>query len=70
MTFFFFFAFQFLGVAQAPWAPPPLDTRLHFQRVFVEFVALLTKIWPKNIDFTITAKCWREAVQRADPPPP
>ena len=24
---------------------------LHFQRVFVEFVALLTKIWHKNIYF-------------------
>ena len=28
-----------------------LHFQVHFQRVFVEFVALLTKIWPKNIDF-------------------
>ena len=25
--------------------------QVHFQRVFVKFVSLLTKIWPKNIDF-------------------
>ena len=24
---------------------------VHFRRVFVEFVVLLTKIWPANIDF-------------------
>ena len=24
---------------------------VHFRRVFVEFVVLLTKIWPTNIDF-------------------
>ena len=28
-----------------------LNFQVHFQRVFVEFVALLTKIWPKNIAF-------------------
>ena len=33
---------------------------VHFRRVFVEFVVLLTKIWPTNIDFSVTAKCWRE----------
>ena len=33
---------------------------VHFQKVFVEFVALLTKIWPKLLIFTVTAKCWRE----------
>ena len=34
MTFFFFFFFCFSisrgGGAQAPWAPPPLDTRLNY----------------------------------------
>ena len=34
--------------------------QVHYQRVFVEFVALLTKIWPKNIDFYHSAKCWRQ----------
>ena len=33
---------------------------LHFQRVFVEFVALLTKIWLKILIFTVAAKCWTE----------
>ena len=28
-----------------------LNFQEHFQRVFVEFVALLTKIWHRNIDF-------------------
>ena len=28
-----------------------LNFQIHFQRVFVEFVALITKIWAKNIDF-------------------
>ena len=28
-----------------------LNFQVHFQRVFVEFVTLLTKTWPKNIDF-------------------
>ena len=39
-------------------APPPQGFRkemdniyVHFQRVFVEFVVLLTKFWPTNIDF-------------------
>ena len=36
-------------------------------RLFVEFVALLTKIWPKILIFTVIAKCWREGVM---PPPP
>ena len=30
---------------------------VHFQRVFVGFVVLLTKIWYKNIDYIVTAKC-------------
>ena len=37
---------------------------VHFPRVFVEFVVLLTKIWPKILIFSVTAKCWRETVQR------
>ena len=38
--------------------PPPQSFRkemnnmyVHFRRVFVGFVVLLTKIWPTNIDF-------------------
>ena len=45
---------------------------VHFRRVFVEFVVLLTKIWPTNIYFSVTAKCRREGyIQRAvfGPPP-
>ena len=41
-----------------PPPPPPPRFReemdniyVHFRRVFVEFVVLLTKIWPTNIDF-------------------
>ena len=41
---------------------------VHFQRVFVEFVALLIKIWPKILIFTVAAKCWREGCFA--PPPP
>ena len=37
-----------------------LNSYVHFPRVFVEFVTLLTKIWSQNIDFTITAKCCGE----------
>ena len=34
---------------------------MYIVRVFVKFVALLTKIWPKILIFTVTAKCyWRE----------
>ena len=39
------------------FGPPPrfreeMDSiYVHFRRVFVEFVVLLTKIWPTNIDF-------------------
>ena len=41
--------------------PPPIYRKeidnlfiifcVHFQKLFVEFVVLLTKIWPKNFDF-------------------
>ena len=41
---------------------------VHFLRVFVEFVVLLTKIWPTNIDFNVTATCRREGYFW--PPPP
>ena len=34
--------------------------RIHFRRVFVEFVVFLTKIWLKKIIFRVTAKCWRD----------
>ena len=40
--------------------------QVHFQRVFVEFAALLTKIWPKNIDFYH----YREMLERGLIPPP
>ena len=41
------------------FAPPPAQSfrketdniYVHYRRVFVEFVVLLTKIWPTNIDF-------------------
>ena len=40
------------------FGPPPPKFRkemdniyVHFRRVFVEFVVLLTTIWPTNIDF-------------------
>ena len=41
------------------FSPPPLQSfrkemdniYVHFQGVFVEFVVLLTKIWPTNFDF-------------------
>ena len=40
---------------------------------FIKFVALITKIWPKILIFTITAKCWRKScfcpppfIQRSD----
>ena len=41
---------------------------MYVVRVFVKFVALLTKIWPKILIFTVTAKCWREGFYA--PPPP
>ena len=35
-----------------PWFRKEMDNiYVHFRRVFVEFVVLLTKIWPTNIDF-------------------
>ena len=46
---------------------------VHFLRVFLEFVVLSTKIWPTNIYFSVTAKCWREGCSRGcfcPPPPP
>ena len=42
---------------------------MYIFRVFVEFVALLIKIWPKILIFTVRAKCWREGCF-APPPPP
>ena len=39
------------------WAIYLLYLYVHFRRVFVEFVVLLTKICSKNIDFIVTAKC-------------
>ena len=36
-------------------------------QIICEFVALLTKIWPKILIFTFTAKCWREGCYA--PPP-
>ena len=50
---------QLLRTSQDYFSPPPSqDFRkemdniyVHFRRVFVEFVVLLTKIWPTNIDF-------------------
>ena len=41
---------------------------MYIFRVFVEFVALLIKIWPKILIFTVRAKCWREGCFA--PPPP
>ena len=40
---------------------------MYIFRVFVEFVALLIKIWPKILIFTVRAKGWREG---CFPPPP
>ena len=40
---------------------------MYIVRVFVKFVALLTKIWPKILIFTVTAKYWREGCYA--PPP-
>ena len=49
-----------LGTSQDYFRPPPPPPRfrkemdniyVHFRRVFVELVVLLTKIWPTNIDF-------------------
>ena len=47
-----------LRTSQDYFRPPPPRFReemgniyVHFRRVFVEFVVLLTKIWPTNIDF-------------------
>ena len=47
--------------------PPPPSFRkemdniyVHFLRVFVEFVVLLTKIWHTILIFSVAAKCWRE----------
>ena len=41
---------------------------MYIVRVFVQFVALLTKIWPKILIFTVTAKCWREGCYAPSPP--
>ena len=45
---------------------------VHFRRVdlIFEFVVLLTKIWPTNIDFSVTAKCWRKGCSEGCSPPP
>ena len=47
-----------LRTSQDYFRPPPPRFReqmdsiyVHFRRVFVGFVVLLTKIWPTNIDF-------------------
>ena len=45
---------------------PPKKKKMSI-RLFVEFVALLTKIWPKILFFTFTAKFWREGCYA--PPP-
>ena len=60
------------------FSPPPPRFRkemdnmyVHFRRVFVEFVVLLTKIWPTNIDFlAIQLNVGERAVQRAGLAPP
>ena len=42
---------------------------MYIVRVFVKFVALLTKIWLKILIFTVTAKCyWREGFMPTPPP--
>ena len=50
-------------------SPPPQEKKnrkeldnvyVHFQRVFVEFVVISTKIWPTIMIFRVAAKCWRE----------
>ena len=38
--------------------------------IYKDFVVFLTKTWPKNIHFTVTAKCWREGCFAPPPPPP
>ena len=43
---------------------------VHFRRVFVEFVVLLTKIWPTNIFLALQLNVGERAVQRAVSPPP
>ena len=41
---------------------------VHFRRVFVEFVVLLTKIWPTNIDFlALQLNVGERVVQTAAP---
>ena len=46
-----------LRTSQDYFRPPPKFKKemdniyVHFRRVFVEFVVLLSKIWPTNIDF-------------------
>ena len=47
-----------LRTSQDYFRPPPLKFKkemdniyVHFRRVFVEFVVILSKIWPTNIDF-------------------
>ena len=47
-----------------------LNFQVHFQRVFVEFAALLTKIWPKNIDFYHYRKMLERGLFRGLIPPP
>ena len=41
---------------------------VHFQRVFVEFVALLTKIWPKLLILLLQLSVGKRACMF--PPPP
>ena len=68
-----------LRTSQDYFRPPPprfkeeMDSiYVHFRRVFVGFVVLLTKIWPTNNDFlAIQLNVGERAVQRAGfgPPP-
>ena len=60
-------------VLEKKWTLYLLYFYVHFRKVFVEFVVLLTEIWPKNIDFYRYSKMLERGLFRGlflPPPPP
>ena len=56
-------------VLEKKWTKYLLFFYVHFQRLFVCRTLNLTKVWPKILIFTVTAKCWREGCFCPPPPP-
>ena len=60
---------MYTKVLEKKWTPYLIYFYVHFRRAFVEFVVLLTKVWPKNMDY-YGERSVQKAVFGPPPPPP